>query len=143
MGFCWTDNQYYYIEILERLKKRVMRFRPNSAKNWNLHHNNGPARTAISVEQFLTSKCITVVPQPPYSPVLAPYDFFSFKKVKSAVKGHHFESTEDIQRAVSQAFNDIPEAVFQKCYKQYKYLWERCMHGEGMYFEGDHSVVDE
>ena len=29
-----TVNQYYYTEILERLRNRVMRVRPNSAKNW-------------------------------------------------------------------------------------------------------------
>ena len=38
------------------------------------------------------------------------------QKVKSAVKGHHFESKEDIQRAVIQALNDIPQAAFQECY---------------------------
>jgi hypothetical protein len=27
--------------------------------------------------------------------------FFLFQKVKSEVKGHHFESTEDIQRSVT------------------------------------------
>ena len=32
------------------------------------------------------------------------------QKVKLAVKGHHFESTEDIQRAVPQALNDIPQS---------------------------------
>jgi hypothetical protein len=30
---------------------------------------------------------------------------FLLQKVKLAVKGHHFESTEDIQRAVTQASN--------------------------------------
>jgi hypothetical protein len=68
--------------------------------------------------QFLTSKCITVTLQPPYSPDLALCDFFLFQKVKSAVKGRHFESTEGIQRAVTQALKDTPRAVFQDCYKQ-------------------------
>jgi transposase len=54
--------------------------------------------------------------QPPYSPDLAPCDSFLFQKVKSAVKGYHFESTEGIQRAVTQALKDIPQAVFQECY---------------------------
>jgi hypothetical protein len=34
------------------------------------------------------------------------------------VEGHHFESTEDIQRAVTQALNNIPTTAFQKCYKK-------------------------
>ena len=80
--------------ILERLRKRVIWVRPNIAINWILHHDNAPAHAAFSVAQFLTSKDIRVMPQPPYSPDLAPCDFFLFQKAKSAMKGHHFESTE-------------------------------------------------
>jgi len=113
-----TVNQYYYKDILERLRKRVIQVRPNIATNWILHHDNAPAHAAFSVVQFLTSKGITVMLQPPYSPDLVPCDFFLFKKAKSAMKGHHFESTEDIQRSVTQALNNIPQAAFQECYKQ-------------------------
>ena len=41
--------------------------------------------------------------QPPSSPDLAPCDLFLFQKVKSTVKGHDFESTENIQMSVTQA----------------------------------------
>jgi len=91
-----TVNQYYYTEILEKLRKRVMQVGPNIAKNWILHHYNEPAHAVLSVAQFLTSKCIMVMLQPPYSLDLAPCDFFLFQKVKLAVKRHHFEPTEDI-----------------------------------------------
>ena len=65
--------------------------------------------------------------QPPYSPDLAPCDFFLFQKTKSAMKGHHFESAEDIQRSVTQALNDILQAAFQKCYKQWQHCWKMCV----------------
>jgi hypothetical protein len=60
-----------------------------------------PVHAAFSVAQFLTSKGIMVMPQPSYSPDLAPCDFFLFQKTKLVVKGHHFETTEDIQRSVT------------------------------------------
>jgi len=81
--------------------------------------------------------------QPAYSPNLAPCDFFLFQKVKLAVKGQHFESTEDIQRAVTQVLNDVPQNAFQECYKEWQHRWKRCVQAQGMYFEGDHIVVDE
>jgi hypothetical protein len=34
-----------------------------------------------------------------------------FQKVKTALKGHHFESTEDIQRSVTQVLNEIPKML--------------------------------
>jgi hypothetical protein len=67
-------------KFLEKLRKRVMRVRPNIAKNWFLHHDNAPAHAALSVAQFLTSKRITVMPQSPYSPDLTPCDFRLFQK---------------------------------------------------------------
>jgi len=137
-----TVNQYYYKDILERLRKRVMRVRPSIVTDWILHHDNAPAHAAFSVAQFLTSKGITVMPQPPYSPDLAPCDFFLFQKTKSAMKGRHFESTEDIQRSVTQALNDILQAAFQECYKQWQQRWKTCVQAQGMYFEGDHILVD-
>jgi len=121
-----TVNQYYYKDIFERLRKRVMRVCPNIATNWILHHDNATAHAVFFVAQFLTSKGITVMPQPPYSPDLAPCDFFLFQKTKSAVKGHHFESTKDIQWSVTQALNDVPQAALQECYKQWQHCWKTC-----------------
>ena len=137
-----TVNQNYYKDILERLRKIVIRARPNIATNWILHHDNAPAHAAFSVVQFLTSKGITVTPQPPYLPDLAPCDFL-FQKANSAMKGHHFESREDVQRSVMQALNDSPQAAFQECYKQWQHRWKTCMQAQGMYFEGDRILVDE
>jgi len=84
-----------------------------------------------------------MMPQPPYLPDFGPYDFFLLQKVKSAVKGQHFESTEDIQRAVTQASNNIPQTTFQECHKQWEHHWKRCVKAQGMYFEGDHIAVYE
>jgi len=81
--------------------------------------------------------------QPPYSSDLATCYFFLFQKVKSAVKGHHFESTENIQKFVTQVLNDIPQNAFQECYKEWQHRWKRCVQANGMYFERDHIVVDE
>jgi hypothetical protein len=72
-------------------------------------------------------QCVTVTLQPPYSPDLAPCEFFLFQKLKSAVKGHHFESTEDIQNSATQVLNDIPQTAFQECYKRWQHRWNRCV----------------
>jgi hypothetical protein len=81
--------------------------------------------------------------QPPYSPDFRPYSFSLFEKVKLVVKGHHLESTEDIQRSVMHALNNIPQNAFQECYKQFQHHWKSCVQVQGMYFEGDHIIVDE
>jgi len=83
------------------------------------------------------------MPQPPYSADFGPYDFFLLQKVKSAMKGQHFKSTEDIQRAITQTSKNIPQTAFQECCKQWQYNWKSCVQAQGMYFNGNHIVVDE
>jgi len=73
-----TVNQAFYRDLMERLRKRVQRVRPDIADDWVLHHDNAPAHTALSIREFLAKKNIPVLPHPPYSPDLAPCDFYLF-----------------------------------------------------------------
>ena len=50
---------------------------------------------------------MTVLDHPPYSPDLAPADYFLFPKVKSHLKGRLFDSFSDIQKAVTSTLNTI------------------------------------
>ena len=45
--------------------------------------------------EFLATKQITV--GTPYSPDLAPSDFFLFPKIKEILKGRHFDGIDDIR----------------------------------------------
>ena len=58
-----TVNQTFYREVLERLRKRVASVRPGIARR--LHHDNAPCHTAVSINEFLAEKIISVVPHPP------------------------------------------------------------------------------
>jgi len=120
-----------------------MRVRLNNAKNCILHQDNASAHAALSVAQCLTSKRNAMMPQSPYLPYLTPCDLRLLQKVKSAVKGRRFESIEDIQGAVTQTLKDILQPAVQEYYKQLQHRWKRCSQAQGMYFEGDHIVVDE
>jgi len=42
-----TVNPHFYKEFLERLRKRVIRVKPNIKNTWLLHHDNEPCHTAI------------------------------------------------------------------------------------------------
>jgi len=55
------------------------------------------ADASLLIHEFLMKHETTVVPQPPYSPYLAPADFFLFPKWKSSLKGHQFQTVEEIE----------------------------------------------
>ena len=87
-----TVNHAFYKDVLERLRKRVQRVRMDIADD------NLPAHTALAIREFLAKKKIPVLPQPPYSPDLAPCNFYLFPKLKLKLKGHRFGTIEQIQK---------------------------------------------
>ena len=65
------------------LRKRFRRKRPALFKSgqWHFHQDNAPVHNSILVTDYLTKMGIKTVPQPPYSPDLAPCYFLSSKAV--------------------------------------------------------------
>jgi len=79
----------------------------------------------------------TVLPQSPYSPDLAPADFYLFPKLKSMLKGRRFESTEAIKTNSLAHLRSIPKKAFQECFRTLKKRWQRWIQSRGGYFESD------
>ena len=131
-----TVNAAFYVEVLTWLKKRVARIHPEIANTWVLHHDNAPSRASLLVREFLAKQTMATLPQPPYSPVLAPPDFFLFPQLKSILKGHHFGTVENVQAAVTNALKGIPVQDFQASYDAWHNHWQRCIDAQGCYFEG-------
>jgi len=130
-------NLFYYREILERIRKRVVRVRPNITDNWMFYRDNVPCHTAISVIEFLAKKGILVVPQPPYSHDLSPCDYFLFPKLKFHLKGRHFGTVENIEKAVTDQLKAIRVSDYQRCYEEWEQRLRRCVASQGNYSEGD------
>ena len=92
---------------------------------------------ALLIREFLTKHETTVVPQPPYSPDLAPADFSLFSKLKFSLKGHRFQKVEEIEENSIRDLRAIPQITFQDAFQNWKKRWERCIKSGGEYFEGD------
>jgi hypothetical protein len=75
---------------------------------------------------------------PPYSPDLAPCDFWLFPKL-NALKGQRFADLSGIQRSVKTLLQAILENSFQDCYQQWHHHLTKCIASQGEYFEGDSS----
>ena len=96
-----TVNQTFYREALERLRKRLARVRPGITRTWMLHHDNAPCHMAVSINEFLAERSISVVPQPRYSSDLSHCDFFLFPRLKNLLKVRHFGTLDNIQKSVT------------------------------------------
>ncbi|PNF31107.1 hypothetical protein B7P43_G15767 [Cryptotermes secundus] len=93
--------------------------------------------TALTVRQFLTSNNMVIVPHPPYSPDLAPSDFFLFPRMKRSLKGKRFRDVDEVKENTLKALNSIQPQEFQHCFEQWQKRWDKCINAHGQYFEGD------
>ena len=74
---------------------------------------------------------------PPYSPGLAPCDFFLFPKLKEVIKGVRFPDMEATKKAVTTELKRIPEESFQECMEAWQKRMRKCVRLKGDYFEGE------
>jgi len=132
-----TVNHAFYKDLLEQLWEQVQRVQRDIADDWVLHHDNAPAHTALSIQEFLVKKNIPILPHPPYSPDLDPCDFYLFPKLKLELKGHNFGTMENIQKIVTNELHTLMENDFRYFYDQWKKCWNHCVTSQGSYFEGD------
>jgi len=66
---------------------------------------------------------MTVNPHPPYSPDLAPCDFFLFPRMKGQTKGKHFDDVSEVKKKTLEVLNNISTEEFQKCLQQWEKQW--------------------
>ena len=92
-------NAKFYVEVLKHLRERMRRARPEMwAENaWIVHQDNAPSQTTLVTREFLAKSKITTTGHPPYSPDLAPCDFYLFPKAKNIMRGEHFVDVDTIK----------------------------------------------
>ena len=77
---------------------------------WHLHQNNAPLHNSILVTDYLTKMGINTVPQPPYSPDLAPCDFWWFSKLR----GCRYETVEEMKEGVTKVSDTLTQEDFHE-----------------------------
>jgi hypothetical protein len=115
-------NKEYYLEGLHRLHDAVRHMRPDllAAGTWQLHHDNAPPHSSQLMQTFLAKHDIPVVRQAPYSPDLAPCNYWLFLHLKMQPKGTRFESQDDIIWNMMAKLYCISKEAFQKRFKQWQ-----------------------
>jgi hypothetical protein len=76
-----------------------------------LHHDNVPAHSSHLIHSFLAKHGIPVVRHAPYSPDMAPCDFWLLPKLKRPLKSSRFDSCEDIMQNAMKELRSFPEML--------------------------------
>ena len=120
-------------EILRRLRdavrtKGLEKWRTNS---WFLLHDNAPAHRSVSVKDFLSKKNVKALEHSPYSPDLAPADFYLFPRLKSALKGRRFCDAADVIDNATEELKRLSQNSSQEYFQYFYGRLRKCMFAQG------------
>ena len=130
-------NAPYYLGVMKRLLSRIRRVRPQYRENgsWRLLHDNAPAHRSTFITDFFNKNHILTVNHSPYSPDLAPCDFYLFGKLHLAMKGKRYADIETIQKASTAILKNISTERLKNSFEMLIDSAKRCIDAQGDYFE--------
>ena len=76
--------------------------------------DNAPVDNSILVTDYLTKMGIKTVTHPPYSPDLAPCDFWLFSKLR----GCCYETIEEMKEAVTKVMDMLTQEDFHRAFQK-------------------------
>jgi [histone H3]-lysine36 N-dimethyltransferase SETMAR len=129
-----TVNADWYTTIC--LPEVIGEIRKNNRKRRIiLHHDNASAHTADLTTAFLSEEKVELMSHSPYSPDLAPCDFFLFPAIKKKLRGIRFASSDSAVEAYKNELLQIPPSDWSKCFEDWFTRMQTCVNFKGEYFE--------
>jgi histone-lysine N-methyltransferase SETMAR len=99
------------------------------------HQDNAPAHRSVLVMGKLRDLHYELLEHPPYSPDLAPSDFYLFQKLKLFLAGQHFSSNQEAIAAVEGYYADLMKNHFREEIMALEHCWNKCTSLKGDYVE--------
>jgi len=132
-----VNGRYYGNDVLPLVFKNFKEISGRSTvRDIMLHHDNATPHKAKEVTEVLRKERVILLPHPPYSPDLAPCDFFLFPKIKKELGGLRFERIQELAHAIKSIANTITKEEYFNCFQDWRRRLRRCIDVNGNYFEG-------
>lgn len=139
-----TVTAAYYKSVLITMLRHFKKKRPHKIVNEILlHHDNARPHVAQSVVDFLNARGIATIPHPPYSPDLAPCDFWLFPAIKFPLRGRKFKTNQEVIKAVEARCKELEKDGLAFVFKKWQERWQKCIITEGGYFEKEHVDLED
>ena len=98
-------------------------------------HDNAPAHTSAVVVAKLMELGFQLVSHPPYSPDLAPSDYYLFPNMKKWLAGKRFYGNEDVIAETNGYFSDLDKSYYSEGINKLEQRWTKCISLKGDYVE--------
>ena len=130
-GEKFTD-EYFVNNILKSLNQIAPQ---NRNRKLVLHYDNARPHTSRKVNRYLDENRMKRAPQPPYSPDIAPSNFFLFGYIKSKLNGQHFDSVESLLEEVQEILSEISKETLKKVFEDCERRLNEVINRNGEFIE--------
>lgn len=131
-----TITGEYYATLLDKLAEEIKKKRPHLAKKKVLlHHDNAPAHRSMKAMAKLNELGFELLQHPPYSPDLAPCDYFLFTNLKKWLSGMKFTTNEEVEYETDMYFGQKDKSFYSEGIKKLENRWTKCIALKGEYVE--------
>ena len=111
-----------------------------SDPNWQIenrvvfYHNNARPHTSLVTRQKLLELGWDVLPHPPYSPDLAPSDYFLFRFLQNSLNGKNFNNDDDIKSYLIQFFANKNQKFYERGIMMLPERWQKIIDQNGTHY---------
>ena len=124
----------YYANVIKQLRVAIKEKRRGKlAAGVLLLHDNAPVYKS-RVAQAAIHEC-EQLNHLPYSPDLAPSDYYLFRNLKSQLHGTRFQDDDELKAATEAWFEDQIDDFYFKGIDCLKEKWAKCIEVKGDYIE--------
>jgi histone-lysine N-methyltransferase SETMAR len=129
-----TITGEYYSHLLTRLDEKICEKRPGLQKKKIIfHQDNAPAHKSVLALGKLRDLHYELLEHLPYSPDLAPSDFYLLPKLKLFLAGQRFSSNQEATGAVEGYFADLIKNHYRDGIMALEHRWNKCVSLKGDY----------
>ena len=131
-----TVNAAYCAPLMHKLHDTIKEKRRGMlSRGVHLLHDNAAVHT-VAVAKAAVKECgFEEIEHPPYSPDLAPSDYYLFSKLKKDLRGKKFDDEEEVTTAVMEHFADKEPEHFLKGIELLVQRCEKCVEIKGDHIE--------
>lgn len=131
-----TITGQYYAGVLTRLKDSIRQKRRGKlTRGPLLLHDNAPVHKSRIAQAALKDCGFEQLNHPPYSPDLAPSDYFLFRQLKAALRGKRYGGDDEVKEAVMGWLGGQEGTFWLEGIRSLREKWRKCIEVRGNYIE--------
>lgn len=128
------NSEYFIDNILIPLRSEIdKKLKKKTQSKFYLHLDNCKVHTSKITSEKIKELDLIKVPHPPYSPDIAPSDFYLFGDMKRKLQGKSFDDPQDLKESILRIISKISPEILNNVFKEWLKRCRSLSESDGSY----------